>query len=129
MRSIESTTNCALVSQWRALATNLRNLELNESARAFEVAARELEQWLAKNDGELLSVADAATIMNRDPSTIGRWIRKKRLANHGTRTRPKVRRGDLVTRANGGERVEEKRSSQYDVESDARCLLARRGGT
>jgi hypothetical protein len=89
-----------LPEAWRARATELRRLAAADgAARAWECAAQELAAALAQQADELLSLAEAAEISGYHPDSLGRLIREGKLANYGTKRRPKVKRGDLPRRA------------------------------
>lgn len=88
-----------LLAEWRADAERLRRYGAEGEARAVEACAAALETALRAQAEELMSLTEAAHESGYAPDTLGRMIRDGRLANHGTRRRPRVRRADLPRRA------------------------------
>jgi hypothetical protein len=125
---VDSPAVCGLPGTWRQRALELRQIADAEGpARALECAAKELEEWLAKQSDQLLSVSQAATRVGRHPDTIRKAISKGRLINLGRRRAPRVRAGDLEVVFTKHE-VAPPRATTYDPIADARSLVVRRGG-
>src|SRR5690242_7978710 len=83
---------CELPEHWRARAKDLRHFGAAEgAARAYELAAQELAEWLSDRGDRLLSPTEAAVLVGRHRDTIGNAIRAGRLTNHGAKHRPRVR--------------------------------------
>jgi hypothetical protein len=130
----QSVFDCSLPESWRKRAGFLREAaNANEAATAYEFAAKELDHWLAEQGDTLLTVRQAAERVARDPETIEKAIRDGRLPQAGKKGAPRVRARDLAARygavaLTGGSPVGTARTNRYDVNADARSLLARRGG-
>jgi hypothetical protein len=124
-----TSTLAQLAAGWRTRATDLRRLAAAEgAARAFELAAEELQEWLTTWDNQLLNVADAAQAVGRHRDTVGNAVRSGRLTNHGTKHRPRVRRGELLHIFPPSSVAADGKPS-YDPVADARSILrTRRGG-
>lgn len=119
---------CPLPQRWRELAELLRDTAAADSAaRAYERAAAELEAWQAERDDALLTLAEAAERTGRSAETIRKRVGTPELPNHGKKHSPRVRAGDLRV-AFPTRRLAPGAGSTYDVNADARLLLASRGG-
>lgn len=102
-----------LPERWRDRAKGLEPFA-EGAARAFEMAADDLEGALDAADDELLSPSDAAEYSGVTERTLRTWRADGRIANHGTDTRPMYRRGDLPRR--GGATPD---AGTYDAAADA----------
>jgi hypothetical protein len=85
----------ALVQRWSKDAALLRQYRNHQQAEWLEDRAAELEAALEKDDGELLSLTDAASVSGYTADHLGRLMRKGAIKNFGRRNAPKIRRGDL----------------------------------
>ena len=83
-----------LPAQWRNRATEIEPYA-PPVALALRTCADELEKHEQEGDGELISVAQAAIETGWSVDGIGGMIADGRVPNHGTKRRPKVRRGDI----------------------------------
>jgi len=94
----------ALGSQWRERAAQLRSQAAAEgAARAYEVAASELEAALRASEEELLPLERAARVSGFSTSHLARLVRTGRIPDrrrHGSRGRILIRAADLPKRAN-----------------------------
>jgi hypothetical protein len=127
--SLEAPSPSNLVETWRSQANELRRIADAEcAARAFENAATQLELALRQLDDQLLTVQQAAGLVNRHRDTVGAAIKNGRLPNHGAKHRPRVRRGELVALF-PPKSIAQPEDAPYDPIADARSLLGtRRGG-
>ena len=118
----------ALPTIWRERAGELRRIAAAEqAARAFETAANDLEQALTSQGDRLLGVKEAAALVDRHRDTIGNAVRDGRLANYGSKTRPRVKFADVVA-AFGSRSIEPLRDRSYRSRADARISLETRPG-
>jgi hypothetical protein len=92
-------TTDALITRWREQAVALRRYAAAGQAEALEQCAAELEAALDQLDGELITLATAATECGYSADHLGRLIRSGRLTNHGRDHAPRVRRGELPRKA------------------------------
>ena len=83
-----------LPAAWRQRADLLRPYA-EASAKAYEEAARELEEVLSDRESELLNLRAAAKASGYSANYLGELLREGRLHNYGRRGAPKLRRGDL----------------------------------
>ena len=94
----------ALGSQWRERAAQLRSHAAAEgAARAYEVAASELETALRVNAEEVVPLERAARISGYSKSHLARLVRTGRIHDsrpRGSRGRITIRAADLPKRAN-----------------------------
>lgn len=84
-----------LAQQWRHHAALLRQYKNHHQAEWLEDRAAELETALQEQDGELLTLTEAAAISGYTADHLGRLVRDGILQNLGRPNAPKVRRGDL----------------------------------
>lgn len=95
-------TACAsLVTRWQQEAVILRARGAEREACALETVARELEDALAAEAAEVLTLAEAAEECGLTYSALEKQVRHGRLANAGTKGAPRVRRADLPRKARG----------------------------
>jgi hypothetical protein len=113
---------------WRVRAAELRRVAAAESAaRAFEIAADELAAVLTTQSERLLGIAEAAALVGRHRDTIGNAVRDGRLANRGTKFRPRVKFSDLIGLF-GAQTVVSQPERPYSRRADARTGLETRRG-
>jgi hypothetical protein len=117
-----------LVEQWRCRAQDCREVAAEGAARAFEIAATELENRIAERlDGEL-TPTEGALLVGRSVSALEKKCRQGRLPNRGKKGQPRFSIRDLGN-AFPPRAVARADRAAYNVETDARLLLdARRGG-
>lgn len=84
-----------LVTTWRERAAFLESLGATTGARAFTLAAKELDEALASRDDELLNLRQAAEESGYTDDHLGRQVRDGKIPNSGRENAPKIRRGDL----------------------------------
>jgi hypothetical protein len=89
----------ALSAGWRRHAETLRAFGAAGQAEAVDRCADELERALASNEGELLTLQQAARISGYSADHLGRLIRQGKLTNLGRPRAPRVRRGELPRKA------------------------------
>ena len=89
----------ALSAEWRAHAETLRAYGAAGQADAVDRCADELERALAADDGELLTLQQAASVSGYSADHLGRLIRLGTLPNLGRSRSPRIRRGDLPRKA------------------------------
>lgn len=94
-------------------------------ARAYELAAAEIQAALEEEQDERLTLREAAATSGYSVDHIGRLIRDGTLPNAGRSNAPRIRRGDLPIKP--GVRLAGEVDSRYDPLTDARTLLSRRG--
>lgn len=70
----------------------------DRSAHIYEKVASELITWNESRANELLTLAEAEVESGYSRSHLGRLVRTGKLRNHGGRTSPRVRRGELPKR-------------------------------
>jgi hypothetical protein len=110
-----------LVAQWRQKAEALRPFA-EPAARAFEAAADELADAVARDDEQLLTVQEASRASGYSADHLARLLRDRTIPNAGRKGAPRIRRADLPRRAP----VAKRSRSGYDPTADARELLSAR---
>lgn len=91
-----------LPAQWRTRAVELRRWGADDGvARAWERAAAELEASQRRDEEELLTLTEAANVGGYTADSLGRMMRKGKLANAGRKNAPRVRRGDVPMKLGG----------------------------
>jgi hypothetical protein len=88
-----------LLSQWGSQAMTLRSFGATTQAAAIERCALQLEQALAAEDGELLTLQQAALLSGYSADHLGRLVRQGSVRNMGRPRAPRLRRGDLPRKA------------------------------
>ena len=88
-----------LSAEWRRHAETLRAFGAAAQAEAVDRCADELERALASEEGELLTLQQAACLSGYSTDHLGRLIRQGTLRNLGRPRAPRVRRGDLPRKA------------------------------
>jgi len=111
-------TRTELISLWEA------RRELFQRLRARVEGARIIEEFIADitsvDDDErntLVGLQQAAVHSGYSVEHLGRLVRQGRLTNHGRKGSPRLRIGDLPAR-----KVDVRRASSYNVDTDARML-------
>lgn len=94
MKTSGATPMRELIRRWRHMADGARDLA-PAVASAYERVATELENEMGANAEQLLTLAQASRESGYTADHLGRLIRAARLANHGRRNAPRVRRGDV----------------------------------
>jgi len=112
-----------LANGWKETARRLRLLEANAQAAALEQAARELEAEIARQESELLSIAEASAACGYSEEHLRRLVRAGELPaeRNGSKGRLKVRRGDLP-RKRHGDGPSSSENLDYDASEDARSI-------
>jgi hypothetical protein len=116
----------ALAATYRERAEEWRRLgALVSGAQIYEDVAADLMALQTAEGSELLRLREAAVERGYSVDHLSRLIRQGQIPNAGRQHAPRVRRADLPaprrTLAQGT-------SGSYDVDTDARSLLGRRGG-
>jgi predicted DNA-binding protein (UPF0251 family) len=88
-----------LVSLWLSRAEILRRHGAAEAAHTAELLAEELEAALRAETTDTLSLPEAAKESGFSARTLSRLIRRGRLTNAGTESRPRIRRSQLPRKA------------------------------
>jgi hypothetical protein len=89
----------ALSAEWRRHAETLRAFGAAGQAEVLDRCADELERALASQEGELLTLQQAALVSGYSADHLGRLIRRGTLTNLGRRRAPRVRRTELPRKA------------------------------
>lgn len=91
-----SNTLSALVERWKREAQQAsERFGLPSHAHLILKHVEDLEHAVSEMDNEHLSLTDAANECGYSPDHLGRLVKDGSLHNHGSKHRPKVRRGDL----------------------------------
>lgn len=110
-----------LPTRWRQKAQQL--LPYSEAAaRAFESAAADLVEALAREGDQRLTLQDASRASGYSVDHLARLVRSGSIPNAGRRHAPRIRSGDLPRKAT----VAGRSASRYDPAADARVLLSAR---
>ena len=130
MRASTDLTRAGLVARWRAVRNTLAEVGgLVDGAKLVDRLLVDLEAVCAAEDGETLTLAQAAAESGYSRDHLARLIRTGAILNVGRRRAPRVRRVDLPRKPAARRRGVASRSVRaYDPGADARSLLARRGG-
>ena len=89
----------ALSAEWRRHAETLRAFGAAPQAEAVDRCADDLERALASDEGELLTLQQAARLSGYTADHLGRPLRQGTLTNLGRRRAPLLRRGELPRKA------------------------------
>jgi hypothetical protein len=89
----------SLILKWRTSAELLRKYGADEQARALESCVEDSLAALQQAATETLSPAEAAAESGLTPDSITRLMRQGKLANVGTKRRPRARRCDIPHKA------------------------------
>ncbi len=124
----------SLLSQWRTDADTLRRRGAEGQAVALESCADDLERELARWEGQLLSITEAAAESGLSQETLRRHVRLGKLPAErrpGKNTHLRIRRRDLcrVRRAGRVPKVDSPASTAYDPLTDARNIAQRQETT
>ncbi len=112
------TTVASLADHWRAEAEAARRIGADGQAKTLEVCAADLEEALRLQGDDALDLRVASRESGYTAEHLGRLIRKGRILNAGTSTRPRILRRDLprkpptVARARPGLQVHQASPSQ-----------------
>lgn len=88
-----------LPNRWRTIAEEFRRYGVELQATTLETCAAELESEEREYFLEELTVQEAAAEMDTSYETMGRRLRRGDIPNAGQKNRPRVRRIDLMKRA------------------------------
>jgi hypothetical protein len=102
---ITTTMPDALPSEWRDRAQYLRDYGDSNTARLWELAAKELEAALTAHGQETLTLVQAAKLSGFTADHLSASIKKGRIPNAGRDGAPRIRRSDLPTKRIGGART------------------------
>ena len=95
-----------LPDTWRARAQKLRDWGSGDGlARAWELAATELEQSLRQLWDETLNLQEAARESGYSADHLGELVRQQKIPNVGRRNAPRIRRADLPIKRRPPRRV------------------------
>lgn len=85
-----------IAGTWRERAEQLRAWGAGDPlAKAWELAAMELEQALRLHQGETLSLKEAARESGYSADHLGELVRQEKIPNRGRPNAPRIRRADL----------------------------------
>lgn len=112
-------TPSALAGTWRTRACQLERYAPS-AAEAFRTAAAELEEAVQAAHDEALTLDRAATESGYSKRRLRELVAEGRIPNAGRKHAPRIRRGDLPSRARGAPEAE-----SYDVDADADALIGR----
>lgn len=86
----------ALPKTWRERSLLLKDWAAADgAAKAWEQAAAELEECLARHEAETLNLQEAAAESGFSADHLGRLVRLGRIPNAGRKNAPRIRRKDL----------------------------------
>ena len=85
----------SLLPLWRERAAYLQQFGDPQSARLWQLAAVELEHALKAHGDETLTLVEAAALSGYSVDHLGWLVKKGKLANHGRKHAPRIRRADL----------------------------------
>ena len=85
----------SLLPLWRERAAYLQQFGDPQSARLWQLAAVELEHALKAVGDETLTLVEAAALSGYSVDHLGWLVKKGKLANHGRKHAPRIRRADL----------------------------------
>jgi hypothetical protein len=88
-----------LIDTWRSDAETLRRYGDTRAATICDRHAEEVERAMRDRENELLTLTQAAQISGYSDDHLGRLVRNGRLRNWGQHGSPRVRRGDLPSKA------------------------------
>jgi len=97
-----SFTPADLLAAWQQRADFLEQYGDPNSARLWRLATVELERALAAFGAETLTLDEAAKVSGYSPDYIRKQIAAGELSNAGRKNAPRVRRGDLKAKPQGG---------------------------
>jgi hypothetical protein len=113
---------------WRQRAAQLRDwADASSAARAWELAAQELEAALKAEDDKLLTLAQAAALSGYSTDSLRRMVREGKLQRVGRGQRLYFRAGDLPRKPTAKSfGVDVPHLVEYDPDADARMVARRR---
>jgi AraC-like DNA-binding protein len=119
----------AVRAHWQTRRDELHRLHaLVDGAQLCDALLGELDTLVRAAANEPLSLREAAAESGYSPDHLARLIRTGELPNAGRPRAPKIRRGDLPAKRRGpAKRLAAPSATSYDLTTDARSLLARRG--
>ncbi len=82
-------------SRWRNRAKDFRDHAQEPLARAYEICATELDEWLREQDERLVDLQEAATLSGYSADHLGRLIREGKIPNAGRPGAPRIAHKDL----------------------------------
>ncbi len=91
-----------LLAAWQQRADFLQQFGDSNSARLWRVAAVELERALETFGAETLTLDAAAKVSGYSPDYIRKQVAAGDLPNAGRKNAPRIRRGDLKAKPQGG---------------------------
>jgi hypothetical protein len=111
-----------LPKEWRERAKMLRDYGGGDSAKAWDVAAAELDQALRDHNEDTLTLTEAAKVSGYTADHLGELVRSGKLPNAGRPNAPAIRRSDLPTKPakRGRPRAERSSNQRADVLRAAR---------
>jgi hypothetical protein len=115
----------AIILRWteRRAEWSRLHVMVDGAALASEIVA-ELEGIAEGDGGDELTLAAAAALSGYSTDHLARLVRQGTLPNAGRRGAPRIRRADLPIRPKA--RIATPRNNEYDPNTDARSLGARR---
>lgn len=85
----------SLAQRWRLDAVRYEEDRLSTTAAVLLRCADQLEGAVREREGTLVTLADGARLSGYSPRQLSRLVRRGRIPNYGSETRPKVAVGDL----------------------------------
>ena len=110
-----------LVAGWRKDAGLLRGYGASEAAASAELHAEQLTEAIGQAADEELTLSESASASGYSKRRLSELLADGTIENVGRRGAPRIRRGDLPTRAKS------KKGSDFNAASEAREILT--GGT
>lgn len=108
-----------LAGQWRQRAAFLTDYGDPNSARLWQTAAAELDDALKVHAEATLTLVEAAELCGYTADYLGSLVRKGTIPNAGRSDAPRIRRGDLPTKASSSPRrpATGRRKGENDITS------------
>ena len=88
-----------LVSRLRSKAAEMKEMEADGQAAGIAWCVRQLEQALQEQDGQLLTLQEAAVVSGYSPDHLGRMVRAGDIPNLGRPGAPRIMLKDLPRKA------------------------------
>ena len=82
-------------SRWRSRAKDFRDHAQEPLARAYEICATELEEWLREQDERPVDLQEAATLSGYSGDHLGRLVREGKIPNAGRQGAPRIALRDV----------------------------------
>lgn len=92
----------SLPPYWRTMAEGLKRLEHHDTAAAFLMAARQLENAIEQFESETLNLQEAAEASGYSADHLGLLVRQGKLQNAGRPGAPRIARRDLPRKRRTG---------------------------